>query len=797
MAKRLVILGFLFAGAVASVWFALSQRPHYQRLRPVLDRAVTETSYQKQILPMMKQYCWDCHGDDARKGEISFNSHTNVSAMLADRHTWEQVMQVVKDGDMPPKKKKSQPTDQERVQLVAWLDKTLYPIDPKNPDPGRVTLRRLNRAEYNNTVRDLLGVDFHPADDFPSDDVGYGFDNIGDVLSLPPMLLEKYVRAAEQIMDEAIVTGPRQPKTKHYSPAQIAGHGGGGALATLASNGEMGFDFDASQNGDYIFRAKGYQDRAGDEAAKMAFRVDQKEVKVFDVEASSQGKAREYEQRLHLDQGKHHLAMAFLNDFYSERTVMEKDDKGKSHPKKRIADRNLHVLYAEVDGVYTSEPPPLTEAHKRIFYKKPGPGNERAVAGEIIGRFAAKAFRRPVEKQEVERLVGLYGKTRAGGLSFEESVKQALTAVIVSPNFLFREEIQPDPNDPQAVHPIGEYALASRLSYFLWSSMPDAELLELARKKHLRRDINQQIQRMLQDPKAQALVDNFAGQWLQLRLLTVVNPDHEKFKDFDEDLRHSMRRETEMLFEFIFRHDRPVTELLTADYTFVNGRLARHYGMPDVSGEDFVKVSLVGSPRRGLLSQGSFLTLTSNPTRTSPVKRGKWVLDNLLATPPPPPPPGVPELEKHELKGTLRQRMEQHRENPMCASCHARMDPIGFAFEHFDGIGKFRETDDGATIEPAGELNTGEKFSDHQTIIEVLAKNRRADFLRCLAEKMLTYSLGRGLEYYDRPAVEHIIQQTEKEGLQFSALIRNVVASVPFELRRGDGDPTQLRADAR
>ena len=797
MAKRLVILGFLFAAAVASVWFAVSQRPQYQRLRPVLDRAVTEASYQKQILPMMKQYCWDCHGDDAHKGEINFDSQTNVVALLADRHTWEQVMQVVKDGDMPPKKKKSQPTDQERTQLVSWLDKTLYPIDPKNPDPGRVTLRRLNRAEYNNTVRDLLGVDFHPADDFPSDDVGYGFDNIGDVLSLPPMLLEKYVRAAEQIMDEAIVTGPRQPKIKRYSPAQILGHGGGGALATLASNGEMGFDFEASQNGDYIFRARSYQDRAGDEAAKMAFRIDQKEVKVFDVEASNQGKARDYEQRLHLDRGKHHFAMAFLNDYYSEKTVMEKDEKGKSRPKKRIADRNLHVLYAEVDGVYTSEPPPLTEAHKRIFFKKPSPTNERAVAGEIIGRFASKAFRRPVQKEEVERLVGLYGRTRSGGASFEEAIKQALTATIVSPNFLFREEIQPDPNDPQAVHPIGEYALASRLSYFLWSSMPDDELLELARKKHLRRDINQQIQRMLQDPKARALVDNFAGQWLQLRLLTVVNPDHEKFKDFDEDLRNSMRRETEMLFEYVFRNDRPVTELLTADYTFVNTRLAKHYGMADVVGDDFIKVTLVGTPRRGLLTQGSFLTLTSNPTRTSPVKRGKWVLDNLLGTPPPPPPPGVPELEKHELKGSLRQRMEQHRENAMCASCHARMDPIGFAFEHFDGIGKFRDTDDGAAIEPAGKLSSGETFNDHQSMIDVLVKDRRADFLRCLTEKMLTYSLGRGLEYYDRPAVERIIQQTEKDGLKFSALIRNVVASVPFELRRGDGDPTQLRADAR
>ncbi|HTI68840.1 MAG TPA: DUF1592 domain-containing protein [Candidatus Limnocylindria bacterium] len=797
MAKRWSILGGLFIGAVASVCLVIFQRPHYQRLKPVLDPAVADASYHQQILPLMKQYCWDCHGDDAHKGEINFDTHTNINAMLADRHTWERVMQVVRDGDMPPKKKKTQPTDLERTQLVSWLDKTLYPVDPANPDPGRVTLRRLNRAEYNNTVRDLVGVDFHPADDFPNDDVGYGFDNIGDVLSMPPLLLEKYVRAAEQIMDEAIVTGPKPPKTKHYDPSQISGHGSGGALASLASNGEMGFDYDATQRGDFIIRVKAYQDRAGDEDAKMAYRVDQKEVKVIDVAPNKGEKARDFEYRLHLDSGKHHVGIAFVNDYYLEKIVETKDEKGRLRPQKKTFDRNLHVFYAEMEGPFTSEPPPLTAFHKRVFVKTPKPENERAVAKEIIGRFAAKAFRRPVEKEEVDRLVTLYSRTRATGVSFESGVKQSLTAVLVSPNFLFREEIQPEPNDPQAVHPIGEYALASRLSYFLWSSMPDDELMELARKKHLRRDLNKQIQRMLQDPKSRALVDNFGGQWLQLRLLTVVNPDHEKFKDFDDDLRSSMRRETEMFFDYILRNDRPVTEFLTADYTFINNRLAKHYGMPEVPGDDFVKVSLKGTPRMGLLSQGSFLTLTSNPTRTSPVKRGKWVLDNLLGTPPPPPPPGVPELEKRELKGSLRVRMEQHRENPMCASCHARMDPIGFAFEHFDGIGRFRDTDEGSAIEPAGQLNTGEKFTDHQTIIALLAKNRQPDFLRCMTEKMLTYALGRGLEYYDRPAVEKIIQQTTKDGLQFSSLIRHVVDSVPFELRRGDGDPNQLRADAK
>jgi hypothetical protein len=795
MGKRWLILGFLFAGAVGCVWFAVAKaHPHFHTHRvATIDRKAADALYQQQVLPVMKQYCWDCHGDEAHKGDINFDLCTNLNSVLSDRRIWERVMQVVKAGDMPPKKKKAQPTDQERNEIVGWIDHTLFPIDPDNPDPGRITLHRLNRAEYNNTIRDLVGVTFHPADDFPLDDVGYGFDNIGDVLSMPPLLLEKYLRAAEQILGEAIVSGPRQPKAKRIDPGQIKGHGGGGALATLASNGEMGFDFDAPQTAEYILRSRAYGDQAGDEPVKMALRLDGKDVEIFDVKRKA-GDARDFDHRLKIERGSHHVGIAFLNDFYEVKMVDEKDNKGRVKKVQKTYDRNLHVLYAEVVGPYTSELPPLTESHKRIFFKTPGRNDKRDVARELVAKFAARAFRRPVEKQELDRLMSVYGQAEAGGLNFEASVQQALTAVLVSPNFLFREEIQPEPDNPASVHPIAEYALASRLSYFLWSSMPDEELLRLAGKGKLRKNLDQQIQRMLQDPKAGALVENFAGQWLQLRLLGVVNPDHDKFKEFDEDLRASMRRETEMLFNYILRQDRPITEFLTADYTFVNDRLAKYYGLPDVSGDDFVKVSLRDTPRRGLLTQGSFLTLTSNSTRTSPVKRGKWVLDTLLGTPPPPPPPGVPELDKRDRKGSLRQRMEQHRENAMCASCHSRMDPIGFAFEHFDGIGRYRDTDDGSTIEPAGQLSTGEKFADHQSFLQILTTTRRADFLRCLTEKMLTYALGRGLEYYDRPAVEGIIGRTEKEGLHFSAMIRAVIDSTPFQLRRGDGDPTQMAA---
>ncbi|MFM7817530.1 MAG: DUF1592 domain-containing protein, partial [Verrucomicrobiota bacterium] len=369
------------------------------------------------------------------------------------------------------------------------------------------------------------------------------------------------------------------------------------------------------------------------------------------------------------------------------------------------------------------------------------------------------------------------------------AVRQAMTATLVSPHFLFRGELQPDPDNPKSVHPVDEFALASRLSYFLWSSMPDEELFALASRKRLRRNLDAQVRRMLKDPKAHALTDNFAGQWLQLRSLAILQPDRGKFPGFSEALRRDLRQETERFFDAIVREDRPVMDFLLGDYTFVNARLAKHYGIAGVEGDEFVRVSLAGTPRQGVLTHGSILTLTSNPNRTSPVKRGKWVLENLLSSPPPPPPPNVPELEAGEkITGSLRQRMEKHRDNAMCASCHARMDSIGFAFEQFDGIGVFRERDGDQPLETAGELNSGERFQDHRELNRIFATAKKDDFLRCLSEKMLTYALGRGLEYYDRPAVRRIVERLEQGEGRFSDLVLGVVESVPFQQRRGEGD---------
>jgi hypothetical protein len=416
-------------------------------------------------------------------------------------------------------------------------------------------------------------------------------------------------------------------------------------------------------------------------------------------------------------------------------------------------------------------------------------------AREIIGAFARRAYRRPVTRTESDRLLRLFQMADQDGETFEASVKVALTAVLVSPHFLFRGELQPDPNDPGTVHPIDEFALASRLSYFLWSTMPDEELFGHAERKTLRKNLEFQVRRMLNDPRANALVDNFAGQWLQLRNIRLVAPDPKTFPDFDGALRDAMQKETELFFANIIREDRSVLEFLEANYTFVNERLARFYGIDQVVGDDFQRVSLKGTGRGGLLTQASILTVTSNPTRTSPVKRGKWVLDNLLDSPPPPPPPDVPELEEGGvLTGSLRQRMEQHRENPMCASCHARMDPIGFGLENFDGIGAWRQKEGEFAIDPSGKLVTGESFDGVADLKRILLKNKRDDFARCLTRKMLTYALGRGLEYYDKCAVDQIRRRLARNRYKFSTLILEIVKSTPFQMRRGEAVEMTERA---
>src|SRR5438477_2161979 len=687
--------------------------------------AAGDAAFQAQIKPLLGKYCFGCHGEK-KKGDLDLRVYSDEASVLRDRNTFAKVMKNLQAHEMPPEKK-PQPTPEEREIITAWIQAEIFKCDCDHPDPGRVTIRRLNRAEYNNTIRDLVALNFQPADDFPADDSGYGFDNIGDVLSLPPVLLEKYLGAAQKILSKALVTDlkPKSP-VKHFDADGLdgtaPGESLGGGIKRLGREGDIFASVRFPHDGEYLLRAKAYGEQAGPEPARMSFSLDDKELKKFDVTAEEPA-PQVYEMRVHASAGTHKFSAAYLNNFRNPKDP---------NPKNR--DRNLVIHYLEVEDTDPSQPAVLSETHKRIFFRQPTPETKTEVAREIIGRFATRAFRRPVVKEEVDRLMKLFALADANGESFEQSVKLALEAVLVSPSFLFRGELQPDPNNPAVVRPVDDFALASRLSYFLWSSLPDDELFSLAGRNALRKNLEQQVKRMLKDPKAQALVDNFAGQWLQIRNLKLVAPDKSLFPDFDDNLRASMAKETELFFTDIVRQDRSILEFLDANYTFVDGRLAKLYDLPGITGDAFQRVSLKGTHRGGLLTQASILTVTSTPTRTSPVKRGKWVLENLLGTPPPPPPPDVPELKEGKeaaLTGTLRQRMEQHRENPMCAACHARMDPIGFGLENFNGIGEWREKEGEFPIDRAGKLVTGETVNGPESLKIILRSGWREDFVHC------------------------------------------------------------------
>jgi hypothetical protein len=602
-------------------------------------------SFRERVQPILETYCYGCHGDGASEGGRTLDEFASDEALVGDRELWSAVLKNVRAGIMPPAGEE-RPDDDERRLLFEWIKFDAFGIDPANPDPGRVTIRRLNRVEYRNTIRDLMGVEFDTVEEFPADDTGYGFDNIGDVLTVSPLLLEKYLQAAETIVAEAVPTHSDDDK-------------------------------------------KGQQKK--------------------------------------------------FRKFFPRESAPEE-------PKERDA-----------------------------------------YAREIVERFARRAYRRPVDDGTIDRLVALARETyTTADQSFEAGIGRAMVAVLTSPRFLFRvEDIVAGADD--AMHPlIDEHSLASRLSYFLWSTMPDDELSELADRGELRANLSRQLERMLKDRRIEALAENFAGQWLRAR-------DVEKFEvdlRFGHDLADAMRRETEMYFEHIVREDRSVLELIDSNYTFVNELLAKHYGVDGVTGDTVRRVELpADSPRGGVLTQGTLLVVTSNPTRTSPVKRGLFILDNILGTPPPPPPASVPPLEAAaagitDHTPTVRELQEQHRRDPLCHSCHARMDPLGLALENFDLLGAWRDTEHGQPIDASGVLMTGEEFGGIQELKNILKGQHRLDFYRCLTEKLLTYALGRGLEYYDEHTVDQIVEQTDREHGKFSALLTGIIQSAPFERQR-------------
>ncbi len=759
----------------------------------VFDTRAQTPDVKGQVVPFLAKHCTACHGPTKKKADLTLHQYQDEASILKDRKRWTLVLQMIQGGEMPPEGK-PRPTPAEIETLVKTVESAFAKHDAAaGPDPGRVTMRRLNRNEYNNTIRDLLGVDFLAAEDFPSDDVGFGFDNIGDVLSISPLHMERYLAAAENIMAKAILSGtPPVPPDRlgraiYLQPGSNMPQKQKGNFRPL-TKGSLHYSFQSFMGGEFKVVIRGYPIQAGDEPVKIAILLNKNELVKLDL-VEKDAKSKNYEATVHLKPGDMRPEVQLLNEF--------------ADPKDPTKVRTMMVESIRLVGPMDTRP----ESHRKLLAADETL-DQAAKIRVILKRFADRAYRRPATQAEVDRLLQFVDLAQKRGDKWEAGVALAMQAVLASPKFLFRVELDHRPNE-KGPHAIDDFQLASRLSYFLWNSMPDDELFELAGKKQLHKNIDAQVARMLQDPKSKSFVDGFFIQWLQLQPLKTQLPDAAVFPSFNDKLRLDMLKETNLFFANLVKEDRSILEILDCNYSFVNERLAKHYGIVDtngntgpkpkpvkgkpapdykqgapIRGETFVKATFQDQ-RGGIFTQASVLTVTSNPTRTSPVKRGRWVLDQILGTPPPPPPPNVPELdEKKMATGSLRQRMEAHRANVACASCHARMDPIGFAFENYDGIGKFRTTDGEFPIDASGSLPVGQSFQGPKELKQILMGKKEL-FARTLAEKMLTYATGRGIDFYDRPAVDRIIASLQKQDFKFSTLVTEIAQSDPFRMRRG------------
>lgn len=752
---------------------------------PAVAHPASGPTFEKNISPLYAKYCGTCHAGKEAPGEIDLTKDKTFSSALGNRKRWDKAILTLDAGNMPPPDM-PQPTPAERALMVGGFQALLTKEDCKLNDPGRVTMRRLNRAEYDGTVRDLLGINQRFSDKFPSDDVGYGFDNIGDVLSISPLLTEKYLAAAERAAKVAIQAAENGTVSNKIPGADFQGGGApndGGPGRMLSSTGEAYFDYDFKTPGEYVIVASAWAQQAGPENAKLAIRFGGPEQQEFEISAKG-GESQQVKMQVTVAApGKKRIGIDFTNDYYD---VTNAD-------KKLRGDRNLVVESVEVRPVNGAGG--LPTSHTRLITTRPDENSPEAwdkASKVVLTPFLKRAFRRPASPEEVARYSRIARLALENRQTFERGIQLAVTAALVSPHFLYRVETDPKPDDKNFRRKLNDYELATRLSYFLWSSMPDDRLLSLAGQGKLSDTtvLLAEARRMLRDPKSRALADNFAGQWLQLRKLTVVQPDTGRFPTFDDGLRAAMKAETETFFTYVVQQDRPVLDFLSADYSFLNEKLAKHYGVPGVTGAELKKVSLAGTERGGILTQAAVLTLTSNPGRTSPVKRGKWVMENLLGTPPPPPPPNVPALDKpanqvEEKTMTVRQRLEDHRKNPACASCHRQMDDIGFSLEHFDAIGAWREKDGINALDCHGQLADGTKF-DGATDFRRVLLSRKAQFTRTLTEKLLTYAIGRGIDPTDHCNIDAMAQKVSAADYKFSAVVSAIVQSPPFRERRGD-----------
>jgi hypothetical protein len=737
---------------------------------------------------LLNRYCVTCHNERAKTAGLMLD-RMDLSNVPVGADVWEKVVRKLRAGMMPPQ---GMPRPERGAQdaVVAWLESTLDREATAKPDPGRALLHRLNRAEYENAVRDLLALDVDVASLLPPDDSSYGFDNIADALGVSPVLLERYLSAAEKISalavgDRSIVPSDESyrvrldlTQTKHIDGLPVGTRGGMLIRRT--------FPLDA----EYVIQPRLWRTNVGfirglAHPHQVEVTVDGERVHLVTVgtpedfrtsvvggsKAASAIEAR-LRVRVPVKAGARAIGVSFLEKSEAEPPTLLQPFESALDPVD--SDGVPQIENVVISGPFNVKGPGDTASRRRIFVCRSESATDEAhCARKVVSTLARRAYRRPVAEADLRPLLDFYNTGRRKG-TFETGIQLAVERILADPQFVFRAEHDPANVAPGTVFRINDLDLASRLSFFLWSSIPDDSLMTLAVQGKLRNPavLDQQVRRMLVDPRAQSLTSNFAGQWLYLRNLKNVIPDKDEFPDFDDNLRQAMRRETELLFESMIHEDRNVLDLLTADYTFVNERLARHYGIPNIYGSRFRRVVVPSEARRGLLGQGSILTVTARADRTSPVLRGKWILENLLGTPPPPPPPDVPPLKENKERDkplTMREQMEEHRANPACASCHKLMDPLGFSLENFDAVGAWRLSDAGTPISASTQLADGTKIDGPVALRQALLRQPEA-FVRTMTEKLLTYALGRGLEYYDMPVVRSIVRDAARQDYRFLAI---------------------------
>jgi hypothetical protein len=768
-------------------------------LQPLVAQPSPGPSAQTALLD---KYCVTCHNDKLRTGGLSLQA-ANLNDIPKNAETWEKVIRKLHVGAMPPQGL-PRPDKPALDNLAAFLETSLDHATAAQLNPGRATMHRLNRAEYANSIRDLLGLDIDATALLPPDDESSGFDNIADVLRVSPSLMERYLSASWNISRLAVGNTAIVPATSTYRVRPDLSQDQHIDGLPLGTRGGILVRHNFPVDGEYVIKVRLWRNtfdlmRGMEDPHQIEMSLDGARLRLvaaggkddFVRMAQNPGDfGADLDQRLTVripvKAGEHSISAATIL-----RSEAEKDDLIKPFLRTTVDGLDItgdpSVDRVTIEGPFGEKSAGNTASRRKIFVCRPtSSADDLPCARTIVSALARRAYRRPVNDSDLESLLSFYQRGRNKG-GFDAGIESAIQLVLASPEFLFRFEPDPPETADGALYRVDDMALASRLSFFLWSTVPDEQLLNLATQGKLKDPaiLEQQVKRMLADRKSEALVDNFAEQWLFLRNLKNSAPNLDAFPDFDDNLREAMREETKLFFSSIIHEDRNVMDLMTADYTFVNERLARHYGIPNVYGSQFRRINITDETRRGLLGQASILTITSYPNRTSPVQRGKWVLANILGTPATPPPPNVPELKENAENAkpkSLRERMEAHRADAVCAGCHKVMDPIGFSLENFDAIGRWRAADDGAVIDPSGTLFTGDRI-DGPAALRNMLTSRPETFVGVMTEKLLTYALGRGVEYYDMPTVRKIVRDGGSHDYRFSSLIMGIVKSTPFEMK--------------